>query len=582
MDPIRLLVCVYAMTAAAELSAQQNDSVARCVELTPDIRNLLEGEALYYVPYFMTDVNATEDQLTWYRNKAVVSSDESERIHAHGLAIYLLNVTPADAAIYTFQYTQSAESCYTADLTVNVFNERFRQDKVVRYGPVESSSQSPRIMCPDTVLRTCHDTGGVITWYKDMGLIKNEHHEDIRVQKLQQNNGVYTCMCTWPHNHWLYNSSGSRMLTLKDLSIDDLKFLPQTGTDKEQFADAGSPTSLNCSVFCGINAEKQCTAEWQVNGSRIHDGKRYVQVNPIVNTPHNNTIATAVLTIRKVSAEDFQTNFTCATQNDFEVKFKYRTLKPRSEYDNIGALSRQHFSFIKRLTHSHVDSMIPVVTGYPFMFLLGIAGAILIKLFMVDLALFFRPYFPVRSDKDGTKVYDAYVIYQSQSESKHSEYLLSEFISRSLPSVLEEQCGYKLFIQGRDDTPGEDRLELVEKRIKCSRRLMVILTSASGSKSTYCESVSPQEFAGFEWQVGIHHALLQREMNVILVQLGDTDPPGYSHLPAGLQHLIRKRAPIKWPEKPKSASKANSRFWKKVRYLMPPRPVANQLRLAPI
>ncbi|KAM9804540.1 interleukin-1 receptor-like 1 [Neosynchiropus ocellatus] len=549
MNSIGLLVYIYALTAAI---SQQNDSVAHCEELTPNIQNLLEGEALYYVPYFMTDVNATEDQLTWYRNKVVVSSNESEGVHVHGLAIYLLNVTPADAATYTFQYTQSPDSCYTADLTVNVFNESFRLEKVIRYGPVESSSLSTRIVCPDPVLKTCHDTGGVITWYKNMGLIKREHEKDIRVQKLPQNNGVYTCMCTWAHNHHFYNSSGSRMLTLKDLSNHFLEFLWPTDTNKEQFADAGSPTSLNCSVFCGTNNEKQCAVEWRVNGSRIDDRKDYVQVHP----PFNNTIATAVLIIPKVSAKDFQTNFTCVAKNDFVIWSKYLTLKPRTE-----------------------DSM-PVVAGYLFMFLLCITGAILIKLFLVDLALFFRPYCPRRTAKDGTKVYDAYVIYQPQWETK---YLLREFISRLLPSVLEEQCGYKLFIQGRDDTPGEDDLELLEKRLKCSRRLMVILTPASGSKSTDCESASPQEFAfgGFDWHVGIQHVLVQTKMSIILVQLGDGDPQGCSHLPAGLQHLIRKSALIKWSEKPKNACKANARFWKKVRYLMPARPVANQLRLAP-
>ncbi|XP_053733262.1 interleukin-1 receptor-like 1 [Synchiropus splendidus] len=546
------------VTCSPSQEAQQNDSVAHCVVLTPNIRNLLEGEAFYYVPSFMADVKATEDQFTWRRNNVVVSSNESERIHVHGLAIYLLNVTPADAAIYTFQYTRSPEKCYTADLTVNVFDESFRLEKVMCYGSVESPSQSTSFKCPDPVWKTCQDTSGVITWYKNMGLIEHEHKQDIRVQKLPQNNGVYTCMCTWAHNHRLYNSSGSRLLTLKDLSINSLEFLSPSDTNKEQFADAGSPTSLNCSVFCGINTGKHCTAEWRVNGSRVDNGKDYVQDNSIVNTPHNNTMATAILTIRKVSAKDFQTNFTCVAKNNFKIQSKYLTLKPR-------------------------ESIIPVVTGYLFMLLLCIAVAILIKLFLVDLVLFFRPYFLCRSSKDVTKVYDAYVIYQSQSETKDIEYLLSEFISRSLPSVLEAQCGYKLFIQGRDDTPGEDRLELVEKRMKCSRRLMIILTPASSFSSTDCELASARElaFAGFDWQVGIHHVLVQREMSVILVQLGDTDQE-YSHLPAGLQHLIRKSTPIKWPEKLKNASKANSRFWKKVRYLMPARPVANHLRLAPI
>lgn len=52
-------------------------------------------------------------------------------------------------------------------------------------------------------------------------------------------------------------------------------------------------------------------------------------------------------------------------------------------------------------------------------------------------------------------MFDAYVVYQTQSEDKVAEVALTQFIAQILPSVLEEKCGYRLFIHGRDDTPGE-------------------------------------------------------------------------------------------------------------------------------
>lgn len=52
-------------------------------------------------------------------------------------------------------------------------------------------------------------------------------------------------------------------------------------------------------------------------------------------------------------------------------------------------------------------------------------------------------------------MYDAFVVYQTQSLDEEAEEKLSSFVTKILPSVLEDKCGYRLFIQGRDDIPGE-------------------------------------------------------------------------------------------------------------------------------
>lgn len=169
-----------------------------------------------------------------------------------------------------------------------------------------------------------------------------------------------------------------------------------------------------------------------------------------------------------------------------------------------------------------------------------------------------------------TRSYDAYVVYETQSMDVVAEETLCRFVTQTLPSVLEEKCGYRLFIHGRDDIPGEDRVALVEDSMTQSRRLLVILTLGSGSEvADQHPSLHDSVTGGFDWQVGLHHALVQREMSVILIQLGETGPQGYKHLPVGLQHLIRKSAPLRWPESSRDAAACNSRFWKRVRYLMP-------------
>lgn len=54
------------------------------------------------------------------------------------------------------------------------------------------------------------------------------------------------------------------------------------------------------------------------------------------------------------------------------------------------------------------------------------------------------------------KIYDAYVLYPKNRES--CLYSSDIFALKILPEVLERQCGYNLFIFGRDDLPGEGKL----------------------------------------------------------------------------------------------------------------------------
>lgn len=59
------------------------------------------------------------------------------------------------------------------------------------------------------------------------------------------------------------------------------------------------------------------------------------------------------------------------------------------------------------------------------------------------------------------RFYDAYVVYQTQFMDKDTEDMLSQFLNHVLPNVLEEKCGYRLFIHGRDDIPGQGRSQIL-------------------------------------------------------------------------------------------------------------------------
>ncbi|XP_058247638.1 interleukin-1 receptor type 1 isoform X2 [Hemibagrus wyckioides] len=107
----------------------------------------------------------------------------------------------------------------------------------------------------------------------------------------------------------------------------------------------------------------------------------------------------------------------------------------------------------------------------------------------------------------------------------------------------------------------EDCTELIEKKMQLSRRLIAVLPPGVSHHQGVTTSLC------YDWEVGLHQVLVEQELKVILIQLGDMME--YSHLPLGLQHLLQKTPPLRWDECKGKATCPSSRFWKQVRYMMP-------------
>lgn len=120
---------------------------------------------------------------------------------------------------------------------------------------------------------------------------------------------------------------------------------------------------------------------------------------------------------------------------------------------------------------------------------------------------------------------------------------------------------FKICLSTTVSLPPPDFTELIETRMQLSRRLIAVLPPGicqhQGVTASFC----------YDWHVGLHQALVEQELRVILIQLGDMKD--YSHLPLGLQHLLQKTPPLWWNEGSGRASCPTSRFWKQVRYMMP-------------
>ncbi|PWA24087.1 hypothetical protein CCH79_00018771, partial [Gambusia affinis] len=533
-------------------------SDSSCFNLDQDRYKVIKGEAFYYVPLDLDDPNLPDANITWYKNGSKVmniTTDETHRIHYHGRALFFLNISANDAGHYSARHIEASGECFYYHVKIEVFDETSREN--LTYGSIRNSDQNKNIPCPQPVKDTCKTFNGNFTWFKGKNLIPGEHKERLWVNDAtKEDEDIYTCLCTWTHNHKVYNSSGSRRLVVLDQPLFPNVTIVSPSS-KEQLADEGSSVKLNCTVYCGINAARDCEATWLINGNPATQMDGYNETTKLqIEDPSKRTFSTATLTIQRVSAKDFQHEFKCQGSGFYTVNSATLTLKQR-------------------------ESIIPLIISGTCVLLVAVFAAVLVKYFAIDLALLFRPYFPPGRQNKDVKMYDAYVVYQTQSLDKETEDKLSNFVTKSLPSVLEDKCGYRLFIQGRDDIPGEDRVELVESCIKQSRRLMVILTPGPGPEMVENPTSDQTSVIGFDWQVGLHHVLVQREMSVILIQLGEMGPRGYAHLPPGLQHLIRQSAPIRWSKGSQTASKWNSRFWKRVRYLMPARP-ARKRDLSPV
>ncbi|XP_072252954.1 interleukin-1 receptor-like 1 [Leuresthes tenuis] len=543
------------LAAVISTSGEWRAATSECDEFKVEIFKLIEGEAFYYVPYDAQE--EPEDFLTegfsWYKNGSQIeniTTDEKHRVHFHGGALFFLNLTAADSGNYTAIKMDPSGECFKYFVNIKVYNASYRY--AFPHGANDNSQQFKNVTCAELVVYTCEHFAGNFSWFKDGNLLHGQSRAFVLLPKATKDDeGSYTCTCTWTHNHRAYNSSGTRKLIVQEHYYHtEVEIL--SPVNKEQFGDEGSSIKLNCSVFCGHNLKSDCESSWTINGKDFRRIDGYNQTTKtVIEGSSKDTVSTAILTIENLSAEDFEHEFVCKGKNFYHLKNVTLILKRK-------------------------ESVIPLVIGGLGVLLIFVFAAMMIKCFAIDLALFVRPYMPLGDRDNDDRVYDAYVVYETQSVDKATEEKLSWFVTKILPKVLEDQCRYRLYIQGRDDIPGEDRLELVEECIRKSRRLMVILTPGSGSGSEFRDKhlASPQTsvLGGFDWQVGLHHALIQREMNVILIQLGDTGPQGYSHLPPGLQHLMRESAPIKWPESSRSGASKNLHFWKRVRYLMPVTP----------
>ncbi|XP_012497320.1 PREDICTED: interleukin-1 receptor type 1 [Propithecus coquereli] len=294
-------------------------------------------------------------------------------------------------------------------------------------------------------------------------------------------------------------------------------------------------------LICNVTGLLSDMIFWKWNGSYIDEddpvlGEDYYP--PENSSDKKRKILITVLNISEVESRFYLHPFTCFARNTYGITAAYI-----------------------QLIHPVPDFQKHMIGIFVMLTVVITCSVFIYKIFKIDIVLWYRDScydFLPKKASDG-KTYDAYILYPKtlgEGSTSNSDI----FVFKVLPEVLEKQCGYKLFIYGRDDYVGEDIVEVINENIKKSRRLIIILVRETSSFG-WLDSSS-------EEQIAMYNALVQDGIKVVLLELEKIQD--YEKMPESIKFIKRKHGVIRWSgdftEGPHSAK---TRFWKKVRYHMP-------------
>ncbi|KAF7709817.1 interleukin-1 receptor type 1 [Silurus meridionalis] len=380
--------------------------------------------------------------------------------------------------------------------------------------------------------------------------------------------GVYTCLLNFTFNGTSYTMAQSKKVIVRDSSPVPQKprvIKPQ----KETLAvKLGSKLVLNCKVFVGHGSCEMDRAEfhnlyWLWNNSFMEDLPQHITTNNCT-TEDNVEYLYSNLTIMEVQQEFFNIPYYCV-------------ILTSDGYDN-GTVTLIQYS------QRELYCTMAVLVAYAAVAL----GFVLFYMFKVDLVLAYRNLSPCLKQQNDGKLYDAYVSYLSEDCQSVSS--ATDFALKVLPDVLENQLGYSLFISCRDAPPGTAIHDVISETVGKSRRIIIVLPPQDLARPSKGEllnkmpnkhlslnnnitAIDPDisELSGLNWGpyecwVGLHDALIKECMQVILVQVGaEVDD---ALLSESLRYVKNTQGILKW--KQCYTKKPNGRFWKQMRYRMPP------------
>uniref|UniRef100_A0A803KE07 Interleukin-18 receptor 1 n=1 Tax=Xenopus tropicalis TaxID=8364 RepID=A0A803KE07_XENTR len=355
-----------------------------------------------------------------------------------------------------------------------------------------------------------------IVWYKNCKVYE-KNKKIIHFDSLKYSDaGIYTFVITLTYNGAEFNISGATSLTLRDPTEPIKPHIKGIG-NTTVYIELGTNQSLECEAFIGYNEN----ADMLQHNNLMH----WVQMNKSV--------------IEDLSYDN--------NNDNNEDVFVEECKEIRSSTCYTHKLEKED-SIVTMTITLHVIHANENDIKNPYICILSNTYGYENKFFILKV-----------KDK---KEYDAYLAFLNHSATEDADH--RHFALITLPMILENHFGYKLCVSERDFIPGGALVDDMNTFIEKSRRLILVLGKSNISDNAF-----------YELETGLHKAMVERKIKVILIEY--TPLSKLNVILESLQLLTTSNRVI-W--KGEKSHPVNSRFWKKIQYLMPVKPMKPSSLLA--
>ncbi|XP_060909472.1 interleukin-1 receptor-like 2 [Labrus mixtus] len=557
--------------------------------------------------------------ITWYDSKGKEIINQTGRVLVLEETLWFLNTTLDDNKEY-MTILRTPSGCHKQRLNLTVEQpEAGKCERPRKTHQFLTKDVSGMLSCPlrnyTNKLKSYNITFS-IKWYRGCERIEDgtggySFLDDTKIMIHKagpEKNIFYTCTLTFT----LAGITGSVSETINATVKEEYYSVPQLQEPANETirAQIGFNFSKRCLAFVPSVEIPSVSIVWKVRETfiernqlkRVYTGNKSWRQDG----PNKGYFFERVLMFSEVKEEDFHINYICEVISPSGSRQGYFTLLP--EDPNI---------------------ILPIGLVLSGVIVLFISSVTVYYLLKVDIVLWFRRVFPFlyqNKDLDG-KLYDAYVAHPQPCDAGFGKEV-EKFALHTLPEVLENTCGYQLFIAGRDCLPGQAIVDSVEENLQASRRVLLLYTASTFiskrhtsnnqiSKSSDIrekseikttdniinmtnhgdKEVSSDTRQQIECVAAMHRALLEGSLKVVLVELEEITPAQLALFPESVRQLRKKQGAVRWwknlerrqrsvtcnmrrkedeekdgQETPLSPSLSpSSRFWKEMRYHMPVR-----------